>query len=406
MKILNLIRIAIRAMSRNKMRTFLTMLGIIIGVASVISMLAIGQGSKESIQKQISQMGANMITVSPSSGQQGGVRMDATSMQLLTVDDANAIRNGAGSVAYVSPFVSGSGQAVVGANNWPTSMQGVSPSFLHIRKMVVSEGVPFTDQDVRTAAKVCLIGKTVVANLFPEGTLPVGKILRFNKIPFLIIGVLEEKGTNTFGQDQDNIILAPYTTMQKRILAISHLQSIYVSAQSEMESEQAVVEIGSILRNNPRLTSNEGDKFDVRSQQELITMFSSTSEMLTVLLAAIAGISLLVGGIGIMNIMFVSVTERTREIGLRMAVGGKGSHILTQFLMEAIIVSIGGGLIGALIGVGATSLIGKLAGWPISISETSVIVSFVVCTVIGVFFGWYPARKASALDPIEALRYE
>lgn len=406
MKILNLIRIAIRAMSRNKMRTFLTMLGIIIGVASVISMLAIGQGSKESIEQQISEMGANMITIFPSSGQQGGVRMDAGSTQILTINDAEAIKNEAQYVAHVSPFVSGSGQAVVGANNWPTSMQGVAPSFLSIRKMVVSDGVSFTDQDVRTAAKVCLIGKTVVTNLFPDQPTPVGKTIRFNKTPFLIIGVIEEKGTNTFGQDQDNILLTPYTTMQKRILAISHLQSIYVSAKSEMESDQAVAEIETILRSNPRLISEGTDKFDVRSQQELITMFSSTSKMLTVLLAAIAGISLLVGGIGIMNIMFVSVTERTREIGLRMAVGGKGMHILTQFLMEAIIVSIGGGLIGVLIGVGASALIGKVAGWPISVSETSIIVSFVVCTVIGMFFGWYPARKASALDPIEALRYE
>ncbi len=406
MKMLNLIRIALRAMSRNKMRTFLTMLGIIIGVVSVISMLAIGQGSKESIEQQISEMGANMITIFPSGGQQGGVRMDAGSMQLLSVDDAEAIENGAHFVAHVSPFVSGGGQAVVGAYNWPTSMQGVAPAFLDIRKMVVRDGVRFTEHDVRTAAKVCLIGKTVVTNLFPDGSSPVGKTIRFNKTPFLIIGVIEEKGTNTFGQDQDNIILTPYTTMQKRILAIDHLQSIYVSAQSELVSVQAVAEIESILRSNPRLISEGEAKFDVRSQQELISMFSSTSEMLTILLAAIAGISLLVGGIGIMNIMFVSVTERTREIGLRMAVGAKGLHILTQFLMEAIIVSIGGGLIGVLMGVGASALIGKLVGWPVSVSETSIIVSFAVCTVIGVFFGWYPARKAAALDPIEALRYE
>ncbi len=406
MKILNLISIALRAISRNKMRTFLTMLGIIIGVASVISMLAIGQGSKESIEQQISEMGANMITILPSSGQQGGVRMDASSMQLLTIKDAEAIKKQAKNVANVSPFVSGSGQMIAGANNWPTSIQGVAPEFLEIRKMKVADGGMFTQHDVRVSAKVCLVGTTVVKNLFPDGEQAIGKTVRFNKIPFIIIGVLEEKGTNTFGQDQDNIVLAPYTTVQKRILAINYLQNIYVSAINESASEMAVAEVESILRSNPRLVSEGQDQFQVRSQQELISMFSSTSQMLTVLLAAIAGISLLVGGIGIMNIMFVSVTERTREIGLRMAVGGKGRNIMTQFLMEAVIVSVGGGILGVLLGVGISSLIGTLASWPISVSESSIILSFVVCTVIGIFFGWYPARKASALDPIEALRYE
>jgi putative ABC transport system permease protein len=259
---------------------------------------------------------------------------------------------------------------------------------------------------VKVAAKVCIIGKTVVTNLFPNDPHPIGKTIRFNKIPLTVIGVLEEKGTNTFGQDQDNIMLAPYTTVQKRVLAINYVQSIYASAVSEADTELAVAEIESILRENPKLVSKGMPQFDVRSQKEISTMLSSTSQMLTMLLAAIAGISLLVGGIGIMNIMFVSVTERTREIGLRLAVGGKGRNILTQFLMEAVIVSIGGGLIGILLGVGVSSLIGKLASWPISVSNSSIILSFAVCTIIGVFFGWYPARKASALDPIEALRYE
>lgn len=406
MRILNLIRIALRAMSRNKMRTFLTMLGIIIGVASVITMLAIGQGSKESIEKQISDMGANMIMIFPSSGSQGGVRLDASSMQRLTLDDVKAIEEKAVNVSAVSPLVSSRGQVVAGANNWPTSIQGVGTEFLSIRKMEVKEGIMFNERDIRSASKVCLLGKTVVENLFPNGESPLGKTIRFNQIPFKVIGILTEKGQNTFGQDQDDVIIAPYTTLQKRILAITHVQSIYASAASEAVSEIAVNEIISVLRASHGLRAGDQDDFNVRSQQELISTISSTSQMLTVLLAAIAGISLLVGGIGIMNIMFVSVTERTREIGLRMAVGGKGRHILTQFLMEAIIVSIGGGLIGVTLGLSVSLLIGKAAGWPVTVTETSIIVSFLVCTVIGVFFGWYPARKAANLDPIEALRYE
>ncbi len=388
------------------MRTFLTMLGIIIGVASVITMLAIGQGSKESIEKQISDMGANMIMIFPSSGSQGGVRLDASSMQRLTLDDVIAIEEKAVNVSAVSPLVSSRGQVVSGANNWPTSIQGVGTEFLSIRKMEVKEGIMFNERDIRSASKVCLLGKTVVENLFPNGESPLGKTIRFNQIPFKVIGILTEKGQNTFGQDQDDVIIAPYTTLQKRILAITHVQSIYASAASEAVSEVAVDEIVAVLRETHRLRPSDQDDFNVRSQQELISTISSTSQMLTVLLAAIAGISLLVGGIGIMNIMFVSVTERTREIGLRMAVGGKGRHILTQFLMEAIIVSIGGGLIGVTLGLSVSLLIGKAAGWPVTVTENSIIVSFLVCTVIGVFFGWYPARKAASLDPIEALRYE
>lgn len=406
MRILNLIRIALRAMTRNKMRTFLTMLGIIIGVASVITMLAIGEGSKQSIEKQISDMGANMIMIFPSSGTQGGVRLEASSMQRLTLDDVNAIKEKAVNISAISPFVSSGGQVVAGSNNWPASIQGVGSDFLNIRKMEIKEGIMFTERDIRSAAKVCLLGKTVIDNLFPNGESPVGKTIRFNQIPFTVIGILTEKGQNTFGQDQDDVIIAPYTTLQKRVLAITHVQSIYASAVSEAVSVQAVDEITEILRDMHELRNNEMDDFSVRSQQELISTISSTSQMLTVLLAAIAGISLLVGGIGIMNIMFVSVTERTREIGLRMAVGGKGQHILTQFLMEAIIVSIGGGLIGVTFGLSVSLLIGKAADWPVTVSEQSIIVSFLVCTIIGVFFGWYPARKAASLDPIEALRYE
>lgn len=406
MRILNLIRIALRAMSLNKMRTFLTMLGIIIGVASVITMLAIGQGSKASIEKQISDMGANMITIFPSSGMQGGVRLESGTMQRLTLDDVKAIEERAVNVSAVSPFVGSRGQLVAGSNNWPANIQGVGPDFLAIRKMEVKDGVMFADRDIPTASKVCLLGKTVVDNLFPDGESPLGKTIRFNQIPFKVIGILSEKGTNTFGQDQDDVVLAPYTTLQKRVLAITHVQSIYASAASEAVSVLAVDEVTAILRDTHGLRAADQDDFQVRSQQELISTISSTSQMLTVLLAAIASISLLVGGIGIMNIMFVSVTERTREIGLRMAVGGKGRHILTQFLMEAIIVSVGGGLIGVTFGLSVSLLVGKAAGWPVMITESSIIVSFLVCTIIGVFFGWYPARKAASLDPIEALRYE
>lgn len=406
MRILNLIRIALRAMARNKMRTFLTMLGIIIGVASVITMLAIGQGSKESIEQQISDMGANMIMIFPSSGMQGGVRLEASSMQRLTPEDVEAIKERVPNVSAISPLVSSRGQVVSGANNWPANIQGAGPDFLSIRKMEIKEGVMFSDRDIRSAAKVCLLGKTVIDNLFPNGESPIGKTIRFNQIPFKVIGTLSEKGQNTFGQDQDDVIIAPYTTLQKRVLAITHFQSIYASAASEAVSVQAVEEITAVLRDMHGLRPGDEDDFSVRSQQELISTISSTSQMLTVLLAAIAGISLLVGGIGIMNIMFVSVTERTREIGLRMAVGGKGRHILTQFLMEAIIVSIGGGLIGVTLGLSVSLLIGKAAGWPVTVTEQSIIISFVVCSVIGVFFGWYPARKAASLDPIEALRYE
>ncbi|PRZ01719.1 putative ABC transport system permease protein [Marinilabilia salmonicolor] len=406
MTVFNLSKIAVKAMARNKMRTFLTMLGIIIGVTSVITMLAIGQGSKQSIQEQISSMGANMIMVHPGSDMRGGVRMDPSSMKSLTLDDLSAIRRYAAQLSALSPMVSSGGQVIAGGSNWPTTIQGVGEDFLMIRKMEVAEGVMFTDYEVKRAAKVCLLGQTVAENLFPDVEDVVGQTVRFKNIPLKVIGVLAAKGQNTFGQDQDDVILAPYTTIQKRIMAITHIQSIYASAESEGVSEQAEKEITMALRASHSLADDEEDDFNVRSQQELINTFSSTSEMLTLLLGAIAGISLLVGGIGIMNIMFVSVTERTREIGLRLAVGGRGRDILSQFLMEAVIVSVGGGLFGVLLGLALAYGMGNMLDWPVVVTNQSIVISFVVCAVVGIFFGWYPARKAAGLDPIEALRYE
>ncbi len=406
MNFTNLFRIALKALGNNKMRGFLTMLGIIIGVASVITMLAIGQGSKRSIKAQISEMGSNMIMIHPGADMRGGVRQDLAAMQSLKLEDYKAIVNETRYVAACSPSVSSSGQTIFGANNYPTSIYGVTPDYLDIRKYSIAEGDMFGEQDIVSSAKVCVVGKTIVENLFNNGENPIGKIIRFGKIPFRIIGVLTSKGYNTMGMDQDDLILAPYTTIQKRVLAITHLQSIFCSALSEGQTEDAEEEISSILRRNHRLRDTDDDDFNIRSQQELSSMMNSTSDMMTVLLACIAGISLLVGGIGIMNIMYVSVTERTREIGLRMSIGAKGRDILAQFLIEAILISVTGGLIGVVFGIGASWTVKLFAGWPVYVEWYSVILSFVVCTVTGIFFGWYPAQKASGLDPIEAIRYE
>lgn len=406
MNFANLLKIALRALNNNKMRGFLTMLGIIIGVASVITMLAIGQGSKRSIRAQISEMGSNMIMLHPGADRRGGVRQDPASMQSLKLEDYQAIANETRYISGVSPSVSSSGQVIYGANNYPTSVYGVNQDYLDIRKYTVGEGELFTDQDILTSAKVCLVGKTIVDNLFTNGEDPIGKVIRFNKIPFKIIGVLTSKGYNSMGMDQDDLILAPYTTIQKRVLAITHLQGIYASALTEDMTEQAEEEISDLLRRNHKLKKGDEDDFTIRSQQELSSMMSSTTDMMTVLLACIAGISLLVGGIGIMNIMYVSVTERTREIGLRMSIGAKGRDILAQFLIEAILISVTGGIIGVLLGIGAAYIVKIILGWPVFVQAYSVVLSFIVCTVTGIFFGWYPAQKASDLDPIEAIRYE
>ena len=402
----NLLKIALRALANNKLRGFLTMLGIIIGVASVITMLAIGQGSKRSIQAQISEMGSNMIMIQPGADMRGGVRQDASAMETLKLQDYEDIVNETRYVSATSPSVNSSGQAIYGANNAPTTVYGISPDYMEIRRYEVEDGDMFSDQDVQTAAKVCVIGKTVVDNLFPGGENPVGRVIRFQKLPFRVVGVLKSKGYNSMGMDQDDLILAPYTTIQKKILAITHLQGITCSTLKEEYTDQAIDEISEILRRNHRLRETDDDDFTIRSMQELSTMLTSTTDIMTTLLAAVAGISLLVGGIGIMNIMYVSVTERTREIGLRMSIGAKGMDILAQFLIESILISVTGGLIGVLFGVGAALIVNVVAHFPIYIQPWSVLLSFVVCTVTGVFFGWYPAKKAAQLDPIEAIRYE
>lgn len=401
----NLIKIAWKAILLNKTRAMLTMLGIIIGVASVIAMLAIGEGSKESIKKNISSMGANLITIRPGAGMMGGVRSDPSSMQTLTLNDYKTLKTQTHYIKNISPMVNGSGQSIAGSNNWPTTIYGASPEYLSIRDWSVEKGSMFTEDDIESYAKVAVIGKTVQENLFPNED-PIGKMIRFKNIPFKVIGILKEKGENTFGQDQDDIIIAPYTAVQKRILAQKYLQSIVASSISEDDSEAAVNEITTIMEKQHNIKEGDDNDFNVSSQQEIISTFSSTSEMLTVLLVAIASISLIVGGIGIMNIMYVSVKERTKEIGLRMAIGAKGKDILLQFLIESVLISITGGILGVFIGLGATFAIKQFVGWPVSITMSSIVISFAVCTITGVFFGWYPARKAAQSDPINALRYE
>lgn len=402
----NLFKIALRALANNKLRAFLTMLGIIIGVASVIAMLAIGQGSKKSIQQQISEMGSNMIMIHPGAEMRGGVRQDPSAMQTLKLENYEKLSEECTYLSGISPNVSSSGQLVAGANNYPSSVSGVSMDYLTIRQLTVEQGEMFTENDIRTSAKVCVIGKTIVDNLFPDGSDPIGKVIRCNQIPFRVIGVLKSKGYNSMGMDQDDVVLAPYSTVMKRLLAQTYLSGIFASALTEEMTEEAVDEITTILRREHKLKETDADDFTIRTQQELSSMLNTTTDLMTTLLACIAGISLVVGGIGIMNIMYVSVTERTREIGLRMSVGARGVDILSQFLIEAILISITGGLIGVIIGCGASFMIKTIAHWPVFIQPWSVLLSFLVCTVTGVFFGWYPAKKAADLDPIDALRYE
>ena len=401
----NLFKIALRALANNKLRAFLTMLGIIIGVASVITMLAIGQGSKKSIQKQISEMGSNMIMIHPGADMRGGVRQDPSSMQTLKLTDYESLRNETNYISAISPNVSSSGQLIAGNNNYPSSVSGVGIDYLEIRQLNIESGEMFTESDIQTSAKVCVIGKTIADNLFPNED-PVGRIIRFNQVPFRVVGVLKSKGYNSMGMDQDDVVLAPYPTGLQRLLAQTYLEGIFASALTEDMTDNASEEITEILRRNHKLKESDDDDFTIRSQQELSSMLNSTTDLMTTLLACIAGISLVVGGIGIMNIMYVSVTERTREIGSRMSVGARGIDILSQFLIEAILISITGGIIGVIIGCGASFIVKNVAHWPIYIQTWSVLLSFAVCTITGVFFGWYPAKKAADLDPIEAIRYE
>jgi putative ABC transport system permease protein len=408
----NLFKIALRAIGANKMRSFLTALGIIIGVASVITMLAIGQGSKRSIQANIAEMGSNMIMIHPGQDMRGGVRQDASSMETLKLTDYEALKNECNYIKAISPVVNSSGQFIYGNNNTQSTLYGVNRDYLTIRQLTVADGDCFTDEDIKANAKVCILGQTVADYLFPNGGDPVGKVIRFNSTPFRVIGVLKKKGYNSMGMDQDDLVLAPYTSVMKRILSQTYLSEIQASAITEGVTDQAVDEMTKILRRTHKLKDAtdtqvaDEDDFNIRSQEELSTMMNSTTNMLTILLGCVAGISLVVGGIGIMNIMYVSVTERTREIGLRMSVGARGVDILNQFLIEAIMMSVTGGLIGIILGVGASYAVKLIANWPIYIEPWTILMSFAVCTFTGVFFGWYPAKKAAMLDPIEAIRYE
>ena len=408
MHLTNLFKIALRAIAANKLRSFLTMLGIIIGVAAVIAMIAIGEGSKESIQSNIASMGSNIISINPGADRRaGGVRLDASAMETLKLKDYELLKAEAKFIKAISPTVSNSGQCIFGNNNTPSSMYGVSLGYLDIRQLKVEEGDMFTEEDIRTSAKVCVIGKTVADNLFTKGEDPVGRVIRFKSIPFRVVGVLKSKGYNTFGMDQDNLILAPYTTVMKRIMAITYLNSISVSALSEEHTEPAIEELTTLLRQSHKLREGiDEDNFNIHSQKEIMEMMNSTADVMTTLLLCVACISLIVGGIGIMNIMYVSVTERTKEIGLRMSVGARGIDILAQFLIEAILLSITGGIIGVIVGCLISNAVESIAQWPVSIQPWSIMLSFAVCTFTGIFFGWYPAKKAANLDPIEALRYE
>lgn len=406
----HLLKIALRAIAANKMRSFLTALGIIIGIAAVITMLAIGQGSKASIKANIAEMGSIMI--SPGADMRGGVRQDASSMETLKQADYQSIKEDCNYISAISPTVNSSGQWIYGNNNTQSSIYGVNQDYLSIRQLKVADGEMFTDTDIKAAAKVCILGQTVVNYLFPDGSDPIGKVVRFNSIPFRVVGVLQKKGYNSMGLDQDDLVLAPYTTVMKRILAQTYLGGIVCSAITEEASQPAQDQISEILRRNHKLkdatetTEADEDDFNIRSQEEISSMMNSTMSTITILLGSVAGISLLVGGIGIMNIMYVSVTERTREIGLRMSVGARGIDILNQFLIEAILLSVTGGIIGVILGVSLSLSLNAFLHIATQIEPWSIIMSFAVCTFTGVFFGWYPAKKAARLDPIEAIRYE
>ena len=406
MSYINLFKIAIKAILSNKGRSFLSMLGIIIGVGAVIVMMAIGQGSKQSIREEIQKNGTNMLTIRPGADMRGGVRLDPSAMQTLKQVDYETILEEAKFVSKVSPEVSTSGQVVFGSNNTTTTCYGESPDYLAIRLWTVEKGVFFTEEDVKKSAKVCIVGQTIVKELFPNGQDPIGKTIRFKSIPLRIIGVFKGKGYNNWGMDQDNILVSPYTTVMKRLAAQTHFNSILCSAVTEELSDQAIEDLTQILRRTHKLKDDEEDNFTIRSQQEWMETMSSTMDTITIILVVAAAFSLLVAGIGIMNIMLVSVTERTKEIGLRMSVGASGLDISNQFLIESILISLTGGILGVLFGALLTWGCNAIIGYPAVIPLWSVVVSFAVCVAIGVGFGYFPAQKAARLDPIEAIRYE
>jgi putative ABC transport system permease protein len=405
MKTVNILLSAFRALQRNKMRSFLTMLGIIIGVGAVIAMLAIGQGAEFSVKEQIAALGTNVLMVYPGAQQQGGVRTAAGSAVTLTDDDAQAIARECPAVQYVSPGSGAGGQIIAGNLNWSTGIQGVGSDYLEIREWPIAYGDFFTDQDVKAAAKVCVLGQTVADNLFPESS-PVEQTIRIRNVPFKVVGVLMKKGQNAMGQDQDDVIIAPYTTVIRRLSHWSNLRFILISAISLKDISTAQTQISELLRMRHKIQPYDPDDFTIRNQTDLAATATATTEILTILLASIASVSLLVGGIGIMNIMLVSVTERTREIGIRMSIGARARDILTQFLIEALVLSLLGGIIGIILGTVGSSVISKIAKWPTIITPFSIILSFGFSIAIGIFFGFYPARKAAMLNPIDALRYE
>ncbi len=404
MNLYNLFKVSLKAVANNKMRSFLSMLGIIIGVGAVIVMMAIGQGSKESIRQELSTMGTNLLTIRPGADMRGGVRQDPSAMQTLKMADYERILREKKFVSKVSPEVTASGQAIYGNNNTTTSMYGESTEYLDIKQWTVEKGDCFTDEDIKKAAKVCVVGATIVKELF-NGHDPIGKTIRFKSIPMRVIGVLKSKGYNSWGMDQDNVVIAPYTTVMKRINAQTYFSSIVCSALTEELSDAAIEELTQMLRDNHKLKGEAADDFTIRSQAEMMQTMSSTMDTVTIILVVAAAFSLLVAGIGIMNIMLVSVTERTKEIGLRMAVGATGPVISLQFLIESVLISVTGGLLGILFGLGLSAL-APLVGMPASVPGWAIMVSFMVCVIIGVAFGYIPALKAARMDPIEAIRHE
>ena len=405
MRYLVILKVAFRALRRNKLRTALTMLGIIIGVGAVIAMVGIGNGAKAQVEARIAALGQNVIMVFSGSINRGGVHSGFGGAGTLTVEDAAAIARDVPGVAAISPEVRTGAQIMAGNNNWSTSIMGESPDYLTIRQWDLTDGTMFTEADVRAAAKVCVLGKTTADKLFPEDD-PVGKNIRIKNVPVKVLGVLRSKGVSMFGSDQDDTVLVPYTTAMKRFAGVNMLRSINVQAATPEQMAEVQRNITDLLRQRHRIQPGADDDFMLRNQQELSEAMTATTEVMTALLAAIASVSLLVGGIGIMNIMLVSVTERTREIGIRMAVGARGHDILLQFLIEAVALSSTGGLLGILLGVGGARLITMIKQWPTLVSPQSIIIAFAFSAVVGVFFGFYPARKASQLDPIDALRYE